>query len=115
MDGVTVLDAAAVPAPPAFDAVDHVTRSLAAVPWPHEVEVRVDLPLDDVRRRVGATLAELGDAGDGWTLVHMRVQSLDWMAAVLAGLGCAFEVVRPDALRDHVRVLAERLLQHAGG
>ena len=29
-----------------FDAVAHVSRSLARVPWPWEVEVLLDLPLE---------------------------------------------------------------------
>src|SRR5688500_1003928 len=50
---------AAVPAPEGFDAVAHVTRSLASVPWKWEVEVLLDLPVDDAARRIPATLAEL--------------------------------------------------------
>ncbi len=41
----------------------------------------------------------------------MRVGSLDWMASVLAGLGCDFEVRRPDKLNDNVGALGERLMQ----
>jgi predicted DNA-binding transcriptional regulator YafY len=42
-------------------------------------------------------------------VVRMRVSSLDWMAGVLAGLDCGFEISRPDELRASVRALAERL------
>jgi predicted DNA-binding transcriptional regulator YafY len=56
------------------------------VPWTHEVEV--ELP--------GETLT-------------MRVESLDYMARVLAGLDCEFRVVRPDALRDAVKRLSDLL------
>ena len=37
------------------------------------------------------------------------VDSLDWMASVLAGLDCAFTIRRPDELRTSVRALADRL------
>jgi predicted DNA-binding transcriptional regulator YafY len=94
--------------PDGFDPVAHVRRSLARVPWPWEVEVLLDLKPDDAQRRLPATLAELEPEGAG-TLVRMRVNSLDWTAGVLAGLGCAFTVRKPDALRDSVRALAERL------
>ena len=99
---------AAVPPPEGFDAVAHVTRSLASVPWKWEVEVLLDLPVDDAARRIPATLAELVDEPDG-TLLRMGVDSLDWMATVLAGLGCGFTIRRPDELRGSVRALAERL------
>jgi predicted DNA-binding transcriptional regulator YafY len=40
----------------------------------------------------------------------MRVESLDWMARVLAGLDCSFAVRRPDELRESIRALADRLV-----
>jgi predicted DNA-binding transcriptional regulator YafY len=39
----------------------------------------------------------------------MQVGSLEWMAGVLAGLGCDFEIHSPDELRQHVSELARRL------
>ncbi|MGZ8782624.1 MAG: helix-turn-helix transcriptional regulator [Gaiellaceae bacterium] len=104
--------AAAIPAPDGFDAVAHVTRSLAAVPWTWDVEVLLDLPVDEAARRIPATLAELVDDPAG-TLLRMRVESLDWMATVLAGLGCGFEIRKPDELRASVRGLAARLAAQA--
>jgi predicted DNA-binding transcriptional regulator YafY len=108
----SLLDGAAVPSPDGFDAVAHVARSLASVPWKWEVEVVLDLPVDDAARRIPATLAELVDDPDG-TLLRMRVDSLDWMATVLAGLGCGFTIRRPDELRASVRELGERLAAQA--
>ena len=94
--------------PEGFDAVTHVTTSIARVQWPHEVEVLLELPLREAMRRVPATLAELVDE-DGITLLRLRVSSLDWMATVLAGLGCAFTVRKPDEMTTSVRALGERL------
>jgi predicted DNA-binding transcriptional regulator YafY len=101
-------DGQAVAPPDGFDAVAYVTRSLARVPWPYEVEVVLELPLNEATRRLPATLAELAET-DGGTLLRMRVSSLDWTASVLAGLGCDFTIRRPDELRASVRALAERL------
>jgi predicted DNA-binding transcriptional regulator YafY len=104
-------DAADEP-PEGFDAVTHVTTSIARVQWPHEVEVVLELPVRDAMRRVPATLAELIDE-EGRTLLRMRVSSLDWMASVLAGLGCGFSIRQPDELRASVRALGERLARSA--
>ncbi len=102
----------AVAPPEGFDAVAHVTTSLARVPWGWEVEVLLELPVDEAARRVPATLAELADE-DGGTSLRMRVGSLDWMATMLAGLGCGFSIRRPDELRASVRALGERLARSA--
>ena len=88
----------AVAAPEGFEAVAYVSRSLARTPWRHEVVVLLELPLEEARRRLPATLAELSEA-DGGTLLHMRVSSLDWMASVLAGIGCGFAIREPEELR----------------
>ena len=42
----------------------------------------------------------------------MRADSLDWVAGMLAGLGCEFTILAPDELRTSVRALAERLAAH---
>ena len=102
----------AVDAPEGFDAVAYVSTSLARVPWRWEVEVLLELPVDEAVERVPATLAELVDE-DGKTVLRMRVGSLDWMATILAGLGCGFSIRRPDELRTNVRELAERLARSA--
>ena len=102
----------AVDAPEGFDAVAYVSTSLARVPWRWEVEVLLELPVDEAVERVPATLAELVDE-EGKTVLRMRVGSLDWMATILAGLGCGFSIRRPDELRTNVRELAERLARSA--
>ena len=108
MRRLRAISEAAVDAPEGFDAVAYVSTSLARVPWRWEVEVLLELPVGEAARRVPATLAELIDE-DGTTVLRMRVDSLDWMATILAGLGCGFEIRRPDELRTSVRELAERL------
>jgi predicted DNA-binding transcriptional regulator YafY len=98
--------------PPDFDAVAHVTRSLATVPGRWQVEVVLDLPVDEAARRIPATLAELADDPAG-TRLRMPANSLDWAATVLAGLGCAFTIHQPPELRAHVLALADRLRAQA--
>jgi predicted DNA-binding transcriptional regulator YafY len=106
------LGGSAVAPPEGFDTVAHVSLSLARVPWPWEVEVVLELPVDQAARRLPATLAELA-AIDGGTLVRARVISLDWMASVLAGLDVPFTILGPDELRRSVQALAGRLADSA--
>jgi predicted DNA-binding transcriptional regulator YafY len=104
----------AVAAPDGFDPVAYVSSSLAQVPLPWKVEIVLDLPVDEVARRLPRTLAELRDEGSR-TRVHMRVTSLDWTAALLSGLACDFTIVQPAELRASVRKLATRLERVAAG
>lgn len=105
---LALLDGPAEPPPDGFDPVAQVTASLARVPWAWEAEVLLDLPPDRARERLSPALAELSGEGSG-TLLRIRVESLDWLAGVLAGLECGFEIRRPEELRAAVLRLAERL------
>jgi predicted DNA-binding transcriptional regulator YafY len=96
------------PAPSDFDAIAFVSRSLARVPWTHEVEVVLHTDLATARRRFPPTLAEL-DPEPGGTLLRLRADSLDWAAGLLASAGCDFTVRSPDALRAALRRLARRM------
>jgi predicted DNA-binding transcriptional regulator YafY len=108
----TIVDAEATAAPDGFDALEHVSRSLAEVPWPWEVDVLLELPVEDARRRIPGTLAQLSEE-DGGTALRMRVSSLDWAASLLAGLGCPFRVRAPAELRTSVAELSQRLADWA--
>jgi predicted DNA-binding transcriptional regulator YafY len=107
MHGVTI-GRAAEPPPPGFDAVAHVSRSLARVPWSWAVEVLLDSSLAHAAGRIPPTLGELAEA-DGGVVLRMRVESLDYMARLLATLECPFTIHRPDELREAVGRLAARL------
>ena len=109
VDEPELLEVAAAPPPEDFDSVAQVERSLAEVPWRWEVAVRVDLPATEARRRVTGALAQVSADGDG-SLLELRAESLDWVASLLAGLGCAFTVLRPaPELREALARLAERV------
>lgn len=112
MSHTAIVDEPALDPPEGFDAVAHVSRSLARVPWPWEVEVALHLPVDEAAQRIPATLAELVET-DAGTLLRMRVSSLDWAARLLAGLDCGFTIHKPEELRASVRALAGRLTEWA--
>jgi predicted DNA-binding transcriptional regulator YafY len=95
--------------PAGFDAVAHVHRSLATVPYAHEVEVVLHTTLDEAATRIPPGTATLTAHDDGSVLMVARAERLDGMARMLAGLGWSFEIRRPDALRDAVADLADRL------
>ncbi|GAA2732549.1 YafY family protein [Actinocorallia aurantiaca] len=92
------------------DPVQHVTRSLANVPYAHRVEVVVHTPLEELRKRIPPSVGTLSETSDG-TLLSTRADSLDGMAAMLAGLGGRFTVREPPELDDAVRRLAATLLE----
>ncbi|RKN40256.1 helix-turn-helix transcriptional regulator [Micromonospora endolithica] len=106
--GAVTTAAATFTAPEGFDPVAQVTRSLAAVPWAHEVEVLLETDLAAARRRIPPSVAELTGV-DGGVLLRGRAERLDGMAQLLAGLGWPFTVRHPAALREAVRDHAGRL------
>lgn len=107
LGGITPLGPG-VAAPAGFDATAHVRRSLAEVPWAWRVVVTLALAPEEAARRIPPTLATLAPDGAG-TRMTMRVEHLDYMARVLAGIDCDFSVREPPELRDHLVALGRRL------
>jgi len=101
--------------PADFDAGAHVVTGLADTPWQHEVTVRVQASADELRRRLPTSLAIVIPSDQpGWVQMRLQADRLDWVPALLAGLGHPFVVKQPAALRDEVRALARRLEEYAG-
>jgi predicted DNA-binding transcriptional regulator YafY len=101
MSGIA-LGGPARPPEDGFDAMEHVLRSFARVPWTHEVVVQLEEPRE-------VPLAEVTPDGR----LTMRVESLDYMARVLATLDCDFTVVKPRELETALNRLATRLARPA--
>lgn len=99
-------------APPNFDAVAHVTRQWAGLPWKWQVEVLIEADVAQVRRRIPAGIADVTEAAGGVRL-SCRAQSLPGMAQMLAGLGWPFTVVKPDELRTALADHAAQLVRYA--
>jgi predicted DNA-binding transcriptional regulator YafY len=97
-------------APADFQPAEAVLASLAGTPWRHRVTVRVRGAAEDVSARLPRGLATIEPAAEeGWVLVRLRAERLDWLPGVLGGLGLSFAVVEPAELRDAVRVWAEQV------
>lgn len=94
--------------PADFDSVDYLGRTLAALPWGAEIEVRLETSLEEARSRLPAHAGNLEQTPEG---VLLRTQSDDMRMAAryLVGMGWPFRVIRPAELREEVRTLASEL------
>jgi predicted DNA-binding transcriptional regulator YafY len=102
------------PRPVDFDCVDFVLRSLATVPWGWPVEVLLEIPLEDARRRIAPDLGTLElDEASGGVILRTMADPLDWMARELVQIGCRFRILHPPELRDAMRALAREISRQA--
>jgi predicted DNA-binding transcriptional regulator YafY len=100
------------PVPPGFDAVAFVSHSLARVPWRWQVELVADASMEEVRRDIPATVAEIEERSDG-VLVRLRAEDLPGAARMLAAMPWPFVVLKPVELRTALREHAEALLRNS--
>ena len=91
---------------PAEDAGAFVRSRLDRTPSGWAVEVLLDAPVTAVQERVGRW-GTAEPAEDGRCILRMQVDSLDWPAMVLGGIGADVEVVAPPELYDLLRGWAQ--------
>ena len=100
------------------DPVAYVQRSVVAAPYLHVARVRVHAPAtlvrDQVPQQVGSVEEDPAGA-DGWSLLVVGGDDLDWMAAHLARLGHELEILEPPELRDAAARMAAVLISMAEG
>ena len=94
--------------PEGFDALAHLTQSLATLPRAHAIEVLLHADLDRARRETFDAIGVFTPEGDAVRL-SARTDDLDWFARELARLPFDFTVLSPPALRETVGRLAARL------
>lgn len=101
--------------PAGFDPATVVTEAVSGSSYPHAVSVRVRGSERAVRMRMPGQIAVIDPAeGErGWVRVRWRVERLDWVPSVLAGLGLPFVIEEPVELRDRMRALAGQLASWA--
>jgi predicted DNA-binding transcriptional regulator YafY len=92
------------------DPVAYVRHSVTSSPYRHVARVRVHAPLSDLRSMVPPQVGRVEDDVDGWCVLVIGGDSLDWIAAQLARLDFESEVLEPPALRLALGRLASRLL-----
>jgi predicted DNA-binding transcriptional regulator YafY len=108
--------------PSGLDPAQRVLSAFAEAPYRHEVTLRIQGTVEQIRARLPASVAIVEEPpaegrADGeserWLRVRLRVERLDWLPPVLASLDRPFVIERPDELRDLVVALADRLVNSA--
>lgn len=107
--------------PPEFEPAAHLLSALATATYRHDVSVRVQGTLTEIRPLLPAAIATVQEIDsppsdtDPWVRVRIRAEQLDWIPPLLAGLNRPFVIEHPDILNDAVRTLARRLTAAADG
>jgi predicted DNA-binding transcriptional regulator YafY len=101
--------------PGGFDPAAQVIEAVSGASYRHAISVRVQGSERAVRTRMPGSIAIIEPVTEqpGWVRVRWRVQRLDWVPSVLAGLDRPFVIEEPDELRERVRALAEQLATYA--
>jgi len=100
--------------PKDFDALAHLSFSVATMPRAHAVRVRLQADLQDARRCFFDGIGTFEQTDNG-VLLHAQTDHLDWFAGELARLPFDFSIEQPEALRDALAARARRLLDCAAG
>ena len=95
-----------------FDPAAYVVQSLARAPYGWPIEVLLEIPLEEARRRLAPDLGTLEETAGG-VLLRTRADPLDWMARMLVQLDCPFRIEHPPELREAVRQLARQISRQA--
>jgi predicted DNA-binding transcriptional regulator YafY len=96
------------------DPVAYVQRSVTGAPYRYVARVRVHAPPDTVRELVPPQVGRVEDDRDGWCVLVVGGDDLNWLAAHVARLGFEAEVLEPPELREAAALLARRLAAMAG-
>jgi predicted DNA-binding transcriptional regulator YafY len=95
-----------------FDCVAFVLESLATLQWGWPIEVFLELPMADAKRRIAPDMGTLEECAGG-VLLRTHTDALDWAARFVVQLDCPFRVQHPPELRDALRELARRISRQA--
>jgi predicted DNA-binding transcriptional regulator YafY len=99
--------------PDDFDCLAYVIRSIALLPGRYDLDVLIHTTLEEARSIILLGVGTV-DEVEGGVALRGYTQDVDWLARYLAGLPWAFEVRRPDELRDALRRHAAAMIAAAG-
>jgi predicted DNA-binding transcriptional regulator YafY len=91
------------------DPVAYVQRSVTAAPYRYLARVRLRATSDQVRELIPPQVGRVEDDRDGWCLLTVGGDDLDWLAVHIARLGFPAQILEPPELRDATARLARRL------
>lgn len=91
------------------DPAAYVQRSVTEAPYRYLARVRLRADPDRVRELVPPQVGRVEDDRDGWCVLVVGGQEVDWLAMHVARLGFEAEVLEPPELREAAAVLARRL------
>lgn len=96
------------------DPVAYVQRSMTEAPYRYLARVRLRASPGQVRERVPPQVGRVEDDRDGWCVLAVGGDDLDWIAMHVARLGFETRVLEPPELREAVAALAQRVAAMAG-
>lgn len=94
--------------------VAYVRQSVVEAPYRYLARVRLRAGVDQVRELVPPQVGRVEPAADGWCLLVVGGDDLDWMAAHIARLGFEAQVLEPAELRQAAAAFARRLAVMGG-
>ena len=109
-------------APAGLDPGQRVLSGFATAEYEHEVTLRIQATVQQIRARFPASIASVEEPAAGassdpaterWLRVELRAERLGWLPPLLASLDRPFVIERPDELRHLVLALADRLAASA--
>lgn len=111
--GAELLDESFV-RPVGFDVLKSVLTSLGSVPKELQLDILLKTTLERARWHISARVAVLEEV-EGGVLLRGYTDNPDWIACLLAGLGCDFEIRKPVELVAALRRVSERLIECSNG
>jgi len=82
--------------------------------WPHQVEVEIDAPLEEVRHWLRRSLGHTEAIDEHRSRLTGTTENLHWYATEIAELPAPYRVVGGPEIRAAVRQVAERMLESLG-
>ena len=100
--------------PAGFDVLKSVLTSLGSVPKELQLDILLKTSLERARWHISARVAVLEEV-EGGVLLRGYTDNPDWIACLLAGLGCDFEIRKPVELIAALHRVSERLIECSNG
>ncbi len=100
--------------PPHADLAEYISRQVSGAVYRHRARLVMHAPLEVVRGETSPTSAHLEAIDESSCLMTTGAESLYALAVHLGMMGIEFEVLEPEELREHLRVIGGRLSRAAG-